>query len=120
MAGFLLLTGEMENIRRIGSTQSLSSHRARGGRSANASSEIETTAAPAQARAAAALGGTGASFRPAAGFLAQYVDQHFPWPRAPLRKERQRQRATRAYITADMLPDLLAETLRLRPIDRKL
>lgn len=71
-------------------------------------------------RSDAALGATIASFRPLAGFLAQYVDQHFPWPRAPLRKERQRQRATQAYITADMLPDLLAETLRLRPIDRKL
>jgi hypothetical protein len=58
--------------------------------------------------------------RPAASFLAQYVDQHFPWPRAPLRKEKLRQRATRAYIAADMLPDLLAETLRLRPLDCKL
>lgn len=71
-------------------------------------------------RSNAALGGTNASVRPSASFLAQYVDQHFPWPRAPLRKERQRQRATEAYITADMLPDLLAETLRLRPLDRKL
>jgi hypothetical protein len=109
----------MENIRRIGSTQASQAPRARDGRAVVASSNVET-ASPAQPRATAALGETGTNFRPAASFLAQYVDQHFPWPRAPLRKERQRQRATRAYIMADMLPDLLAETLRLRPVDRKL
>ncbi len=90
-----------------------------------ASRECESNVLPSAAtapahRSDAALGTTATGFRPVAGFLAQYVDQHFPWPRAPLRKERQRQRATQAYITADMLPDLLAETLRLRPIDRKL
>lgn len=84
------------------------------------SAAVEAAPSPAQPRASAALGGTNANFRPAAGFLAQYVDQHFPWPRAPLRKERIRQRATRAYIAADMLPELLAETLRMRPVDRKL
>lgn len=55
-----------------------------------------------------------------AGFLAQYVDQHWPWPRAPFRKEKLRQRATSAYIAAGTLPDLLAETLRLHPVDRRL
>jgi len=59
------------------------------------------------------------SFRPVAGFVAQYVDQHYPWPRSPSRKDARRQRATRAYIDADMLPDLLAETLRLRTVDDK-
>ena len=84
------------------------------------SNALTNTAPTPTHRSDAALGAPVASFRPLAGFLAQYVDQHFPWPRAPLRKERQRQHATQAYITADMLPDLLAETLRLRPIDRKL
>ncbi len=59
------------------------------------------------------------SFRPLAGFVAQYVDQHYPWPRSPKRKEGKRLHATRAYIDADMLPDLLAETLRLRTVDRR-
>jgi hypothetical protein len=109
----------MENIRRIGSTQQSQAPRARDSRAVVASPNVQA-ASSAQPRATAALGETSANFRPAASFLAQYVDQHFPWPRAPLRKERQRQRATRAYIMADMLPDLLAETLRLRPVDRKL
>jgi hypothetical protein len=57
--------------------------------------------------------------RPHANFLAQYIDQHIRWPRAPHRKDHQRQRATRAYIDADMLPDILANALRLRPVDKK-
>lgn len=61
-----------------------------------------------------------ASTRPAAGFLAQYIDQHWNWPRSPARKEEQRRRATGAYIEADMLPDLLAETLRPGHHERKL
>jgi hypothetical protein len=113
------MTSDMESIRRIGSTQQSPARRrdeqvdAR----STAVAEVERqTAAP----RAEPHSRTIETFRPQAGFLTQYVDQHFPWPRAPLRKERQRQSATRAYIVADMLPDLLAETLRLRPVDRKL
>ncbi|ABS63189.1 hypothetical protein Plav_1570 [Parvibaculum lavamentivorans DS-1] len=58
--------------------------------------------------------------RPVAAFLAQYVDQHWPWPRSPARKAEERHQATSAYIGADMLPDLLAETLRTGHHDRKL
>ncbi|MEQ8267048.1 MAG: hypothetical protein RH982_07620 [Parvibaculum sp.] len=58
--------------------------------------------------------------RPVAAFLAQYVDQHWPWQRSASRKAEQRQRATAAYIGADMLPDLLAETLRIGHHERKL
>lgn len=58
--------------------------------------------------------------RPVAAFLAQYVDQHWPWQRSPARKAEERRRATSAYIGADMLPDLLAETLRTGRHDRKL
>lgn len=94
--------------------------RARGEQVVIAPVAAENAAGSSGRRSNAALDETKMSVRPSAGFLAQYVDQHFPWPRAPLRKERQRQRATQAYITADMLPDLLAETLRLRPLDRKL
>lgn len=75
---------------------------------------------PAQPRASAGLRIEQTHFRPAANFLAQYIDQHFRWPRAPHRKDRQRQRASNAYITADMLPDILADALRLHPVDKKL
>ncbi|MGB3811154.1 MAG: hypothetical protein WA943_13765 [Parvibaculum sp.] len=110
----------MTSIRRIGSTQNLPSPHARGSQEAVASSGATNATQAQPPHTNAGLGSTSASFRPVASFLAQYVDQHFPWPRAPHRKDRQRQRATSAYITADMLPDLLAETLRMRPIDQKL
>jgi hypothetical protein len=58
--------------------------------------------------------------RPVAGFLAQYVDQHWHWPYSPSRKQEKRQRAATAYIDADMLPDVLAEALRLPRLERKL
>jgi hypothetical protein len=60
------------------------------------------------------------STRPVAAFLAQYIDQHWNWPRSPDRKNEQRRRATGAYIEADMLPDLLSETLRPGHSERKL
>ncbi|MCE9648590.1 MAG: hypothetical protein K8R18_03095 [Parvibaculum sp.] len=107
----------MESIRRIGSIQQ-SPARRRDERIDAAAGTPEAERRPAAARTEASAR-TIVNARPQAGFLTQYVDQHFPWPRAPLRKERQRQRATRAYIVADMLPDLLAETLRLRSVDRK-
>lgn len=47
--------------------------------------------------------------RTAAPFLAQYVDQHWPWPRDAARKAVLRQRATSAYLEADGLPDRLEE-----------
>ena len=50
-----------------------------------------------------------AGFRTAAPFLAQYVDQHWPWPRDPARKDTLRQRAAAAYLQADGLPDRLEE-----------
>ena len=58
--------------------------------------------------------------RPDAGFLAQYIDQHWSWPRSPELKEERRREANSAYIGADMLPDLLAETLRSGHHQRKL
>ncbi|KAB7742061.1 hypothetical protein F2P47_01940 [Parvibaculum sedimenti] len=109
-------------IRRIGtSAQSPSTGRKDTSR---AQRQQAAEAQPASLRAglfASGMSGTRApqSFRPVAAFLAQYVDQSFPWTRSPQRKDRKRQRATSAYITADMLPDLLAETLRLRIVDRK-
>ncbi len=45
----------------------------------------------------------------AAPFLAQYVDQHWPWPRDAARKAVLRQRATSAYLEADSLPDRLED-----------
>lgn len=111
----------MTSIRRIGSTDLTLSSPTRDKRNAapaTPSKDVVVTAA--QPRASAGLRLEQPHFRPAANFLAQYIDQHFRWPRAPHRKERQRQRATGAYLTADMLPDLLAETLRLRPIDKKI
>ncbi|PKP76878.1 MAG: hypothetical protein CVT81_12320 [Alphaproteobacteria bacterium HGW-Alphaproteobacteria-3] len=61
-----------------------------------------------------------AATRPVAAFLAQYIDQHWSWPRSSARKEETRRQATHAYIGADMLPDLLAETLRGGRHQRKL
>jgi len=58
--------------------------------------------------------------RPVAGFLAQYVDQHWHWPYLPSRKQEKRRRAAMAYIDADTLPDSLAEALRLPRLERKL
>lgn len=52
--------------------------------------------------------------RPLATFLAQYVDQQGKLKTSSFQKSEKRQRATSAYIEADMLPDLLAETLRPR------
>lgn len=80
--------------------------------------------APLPATAAQASAGLGrpdlTTTRPAAPFLAQYLDQHWNWPRSSARKEERRRRATSAYIEADMLPDLLAETLRPGHHERKL
>ena len=47
--------------------------------------------------------------RVSAPFLAQYVDQHWPWPRDPVRKTVLRQRAASAYLDADGLPDRLED-----------
>ena len=58
--------------------------------------------------------------RTQANFLAQFIDQHTRWPRAPHRKDRKRERASRAYIDADMLPEVLADALRLHPVDKKI
>ncbi len=104
-------------IRRIGtSTQSPST-----GRKDSSNTQTQRAAATEPASLRAGMSGACApqSVRPVAAFLAQYVDQHYPFARSPQRKDRKRQRATSAYITADMLPDLLAETLRLRIVDRK-
>jgi len=38
---------------------------------------------------------------PTAPFLAQYVDQHWPWPRNPVARVQARQDAARAYTTTD-------------------
>jgi hypothetical protein len=92
----------------------------RSGGSSRPSSDAASPDLISPPRASAGLGGTSRSFRPAAGFLAQYVDQHYAWPHAPQRKVSERRRATRAYIIADMLQDLLAETRRPRPTDEKL
>lgn len=69
-------------------------------------------AAPSESQAKAALGRSDISARPVAAFLAQYIDQHWAWPRNARHKEETRHTATAAYIEADMLPDLLAQTLR--------
>ena len=75
--------------------------------------------APRQSHAALGRLPLGAT-RPVAGFLAQYVDQHWHWPYSPYRKQEKRQRAATAYIDADTLPDLLVEALRLPRLERKL
>ncbi|MEN6544097.1 hypothetical protein [Parvibaculum sp.] len=105
-------------VRRIGTSAQSRSTGTKEASRAQSQQGVEAPAAPSRA----SMSGTRApqSFRPVAAFLAQYVDQSFPWARSPQRKDRKRRRATSAYITADMLPDLLAETLRLRTVDRKL
>lgn len=105
-------------VRRIGTSAHSPSTRGQEASRAQAPRAAEAQAEPVRA----SMSGSRApqSFRPVAAFLAQYVDQNFSWARSSTRKDRKRQRATSAYITADMLPDLLAETLRLRTVDRKL
>jgi hypothetical protein len=110
----------MDGIRRIGSVSHSSSAQRRSEGSNRLAPETVSPEPKSSSRANAGLGGIATGFRPSAGFLAQYVDQHHSWPRAPLRKVSERQRATRAYIVADMLQDLLAETRRPRPTDEKL
>ena len=56
----------------------------------------------------------------AAPFLAQYVDQHWPWPRDAARKAVLRQRATSAYLEADSLPDRLEDEALSGRYQRKL
>lgn len=108
----------MDIVKRIGPTRRLPPQRENvGARHIEASGPVPSQPV---ARGTSGYAPAGQGFRPAAGFLAQYVDQLFPWGRSAIRKDGKRQRATRAYITADMLPDLLAETLRLRTIDRHL
>ncbi len=110
----------MDTIRRIGSTDLSLSPRQGEKRVGTTAPEIKLVSVKSQPRASAGLHLEQPRTRPAANFLAQYIDQHMRWPRAPHRKDRQRQRATHAYINADMLPDLLAETLRLRSIDKNI
>lgn len=110
----------MDIIRRISSTDLTLSSRQGEKHVGTPAPEIELVTARSQPRAQAGLHLEQPRSRPTANFLTQYIDQHMRWPRAPHRKDRQRQRATHAYINADMLPDLLAETLRLRPIDKKI
>lgn len=54
------------------------------------------------------------AMRPLAAFLAQYVDQQGNVKTSSFQKAEKRQYATSAYIEADMLPDLLAESIRPR------
>ncbi|MDO8837855.1 MAG: hypothetical protein Q7V31_02925 [Parvibaculum sp.] len=75
--------------------------------------------APGQSHAALGRPPLGVT-RPVAGFLAQYVDQHWHWPYSPSRKQEKRRRAAMAYIDADTLPDSLAEALRLPRLELKL
>lgn len=58
--------------------------------------------------------------RVSAPFLAQYVDQHWPWPRDASRKAVMRQRAASAYLEADCLPDRLEEDALTGRYQRKL
>lgn len=82
----------------------------------SASRRIDPAPLPAAETASAA--GLGrphlTAMRPLATFLAQYVDQQGKLKTSSFQKSEKRQRATSAYIEADMLPDLLAETLRPR------
>lgn len=110
----------MTNIRRIGSTELTLSTQSRESRARLHAPRTEVLAPVTQPRANAGLHIDELHCRPAAGFLTQYIDQHVRWPRAPHRKDRQRQRATHAYLNADMLPDVLADALRLSPIDKKI
>jgi len=111
----------MNRITHIGAPSS-SMHSQQGDKheSIETASRSELTVATSQTRARAGLYIERPGTRSHANFLTQYIDQHMRWPRAPHRKDRQRQRATRAYIDADMLPDVLADALRLHPVDRKI
>ncbi|MEQ9517875.1 MAG: hypothetical protein RLN89_00405 [Parvibaculum sp.] len=42
---------------------------------------------------------------PTTPFLAQYVDQHWPWPRNPVARVQARQDAARAYANTDKRDD---------------
>jgi len=110
----------MTKILRIGApTPSMTSHQDGKHESVKAPrSELAITAP--QARAQAGLHVEIPRPRTQANFLAQFIDQHTRWPRAPHRKDRKRERASRAYIDADMLPEVLAEALRLHPVDKKI
>lgn len=91
----------------------------RDARSEKATPKVEVLAPLHRERSHAGLHVEASHCRPSANFMAQYIDQHARWPRAPHRKDRQRQRASSAYLNADMLPDVLADALRLHPIDKK-
>lgn len=112
----------MSAIERIQGTQRTLSGPSRRAEDARRAKRIEPPPLPQEASASrAGLGPTPQmGTRPVAAFLAQYVDQHWPWPRSAARKAEERRRATTAYIGADMLPDLLAETLRTGRHERKL
>ncbi|MGV8997383.1 MAG: hypothetical protein ACOH12_10600 [Parvibaculaceae bacterium] len=110
----------MTSIRRIGSTGLTLSPQSREGRARPHAPRTELVAPVASPRANAGLHIDQPQYRPLAGFLTQYIDQHMRWPRAPHRKDRQRQRAASAYLDADMLPDVLFDALRLHPVDRKI
>lgn len=112
----------MSEIERIGRTRHALPGPARQAEEAPRARRIEPAPLPQTARSShAGLGEVHVTgTRPVAAFLAQYVDQHWPWPRSPARKAEERRRATAAYIGADMLPDLLAETLRAGHHERKL
>jgi len=115
---------QMTDIRRIGSTGGSTgltlSTPSRESRARTYAPRTEVLAPAPQPRANAGLHVDELHCRPAAGFLTQYIDQHVRWPRAPHRKDRQRQRAASAYLDADMLPDVLADVLRLHPVDKKI
>jgi hypothetical protein len=102
----------MAGIRPTGGTEITLPARRRREETARAKRIDPVPAAPSDPQAKAALGRPDLSARPVAAFLAQYIDQHWSWPRNANRKEETRRAATAAYIEADMLPDLLAETLR--------
>ncbi|MCF8469926.1 MAG: hypothetical protein K9G30_04020 [Parvibaculum sp.] len=113
----------MSGIERTGKTRHALSAPARRHDERARSRRIEPTPLPrgSASPSHAALGRPDlATTRPVAAFLAQYVDQHWPWQRSPQRKAEKRRRATGAYIGADMLPDLLVETLRTGRTERKL
>jgi hypothetical protein len=108
----------MNTVKRIASSDRLPASRQRS--SAHVPDEIEIAPERMQIVGASGFAPAPSTFRSVAPFIAQYVDQHFPWPRSPNRKEARRRRANDAYVQADMLPDILAQTLRLRTVDRKL
>jgi hypothetical protein len=109
----------MTGIRRIGPTDLPLARQTRQTSAGAAAPKVEVLAPEPMQRSQAGLHVEASHYRPSANFLAQYIDQHSRWPRAPHRKDRQRQRATSAYLNADMLPDILADALRLHPVDRK-